>query len=94
VACLGVDPNDGAPIIVNAGVPGPRVPTPKYYPRAIIASANTRGADKVMYAGYYPMGLSLRRIFEELPGVPLRDEAWPKFLRDNAIRVFQLEDVA
>ena len=30
-----------------------------------------------MYAGYYPMGLSLERIFAELPGVPLRDEVWP-----------------
>lgn len=64
---------------------------PKYYPKAIIDYANTRGADKVMYAGYYPMGLSLRRIFEEMPNVPLEDEVWPKFLRDNAVRVFNLE---
>jgi uncharacterized protein len=63
---------------------------PKYYPKAIIDYANTRGADKVMYAGYYPMGLSLRRIFEELPHVPLRDEVWPKFLRENALRVFKI----
>lgn len=63
---------------------------PKYYPKAIIEYANTRGSDKVMYAGYYPMGLSLRRIFEEMPNVPLRDEVWPKFLRNNAIRVFGL----
>jgi len=64
---------------------------PKYYPKAIIDYANTRGADKVMYAGYYPMGLSLRRIFEELPNVPLRDEVWPKFLRENALRVFKID---
>jgi uncharacterized protein len=63
---------------------------PKYYPQAIIDFANTRGADKVMYAGYYPMGLSLRRIFEEMPNVPLKDHVWPKFLRDNALRVFNL----
>jgi uncharacterized protein len=63
---------------------------PKYYPKAIIDYANTRGADKIMYAGYYPMGLSLRRIFEELPDVPLKDEVWPKFLRENAMRVFKL----
>jgi uncharacterized protein len=131
------------PIIVNAGVPGPRVPmgcqhvelfdqvcydfpdlrivmrhgaepwqelavklmlkwpglyympsafAPKYYPEAIVDYANTRGADKVMYAGYYPMGLSLRRIFDELAQVPFRDEVWPKFLRDNAVRVFGLDD--
>ena len=64
---------------------------PKYYPKAIIDYANTRGADKIMYAGYYPMGLSLRRIFEEMPHVPLKDEVWPKFLRDNARRVFKLD---
>ena len=64
---------------------------PKYYPRAIIDYANTRGADKVMYAGYYPMGLTLDRIFTELPHVPFRDHVWPKFLRDNAVEVFGLE---
>jgi uncharacterized protein len=63
---------------------------PQYYPKAIIDYANTRGADKIMYAGYYPMGLSLRRIFDELPNVPLKDEVWPKFLRENAVRVFKL----
>jgi predicted TIM-barrel fold metal-dependent hydrolase len=64
---------------------------PKHYPEAIIKFANTRGADKIMYAGYYPMGLSLERIFTEMPNVPFRDHVWPKFLRDNAIRVFKLD---
>ncbi|MBM3662275.1 MAG: amidohydrolase [Actinobacteria bacterium] len=63
---------------------------PKYYPRAIIDYANTRGADKVMYAGYFPMGLTLERIFTELPDVPLRDEVWPKFLRHNAAKVLKI----
>ena len=63
---------------------------PRYYPEAIIKFANTRGAQKVMYAGYYPMGLSLDRIFKELPDVPFREEVWPKFLRENAERVFKL----
>jgi predicted TIM-barrel fold metal-dependent hydrolase len=65
---------------------------PKYYPQSIIDYANTRGADKVMYAGYFPMGLSLERIFTELPNVPFKDDVWPKFLRENAARVFKLED--
>ena len=64
---------------------------PKYYPKDIIHYANTRGADKILYAGYYPMGLSLDRIFEELPGVPFRDHVWPKFLRENALRVLKLD---
>ena len=129
------------PIIINAGVPGPRVPmlcqhvelfddvcydfpelrivmrhgaepwqalaiklmlkwpglyymtsafAPKHYPKEILAYANTRGIDKVMYAGYYPMGLSLDRIVSELRNLPLRDEVWPRFLRDNATDVFRL----
>ena len=67
---------------------------PKHYPKAIIDYANRRGADRIMYAGYYPMGLSLRRIFEELPNVPFKDEVWPKFLRENTVRVFKLEALA
>lgn len=65
---------------------------PRYYPKDIVDFANTRGADKIMYAGYFPMGLSLERIFAELPEVPFRDHVWPKFLRENAVRVFQLEE--
>lgn len=129
------------PILVNVGVPGPRLPmapqhvelvdevcwffpelkfvmrhgaepwqglavklmlkypnlyystsafAPKHYPREIIDFANSRGADKIMYAGYFPMGLSLERIFAELEAVPFKDEVWPKFLRDNARRVFNI----
>ena len=65
---------------------------PKHYPKEIINFANTRGADKVMYAGYFPMGLSLERIFSELPNVAFRDHVWPKFLSENARRVFKLDE--
>jgi len=64
---------------------------PRYYPKEILDFANTRGADKVMYAGYFPMGLSLDRIMRELPDVPLKADVWPKFLRENAMRVFKLD---
>jgi predicted TIM-barrel fold metal-dependent hydrolase len=64
---------------------------PKYYPKDIVNFANKRGSGQVMYAGYFPMGLSLDRIFEEMPEVPFRDDVWPKFLRENAIRVFKLD---
>ncbi len=60
---------------------------PKYYPKDIVDYANTRGADKIIYAGYFPMGLSLERIMTELPTVPFKDDVWPKFLRENALRV-------
>jgi len=63
---------------------------PRHYDKRIIEYANTRGADKVIYAGYFPMGLSLDRIFGELPDVPFRDHVWPKFLRENAERVLKI----
>jgi len=63
---------------------------PKYYPKAIVDYANTRGSDKVLYAGYFPMGLSLERIFRDMPGVPFKDEVWPKFLYGNAARILGL----
>lgn len=65
---------------------------PKHYPKAILDYANSRGADRVLYAGYFPMGLSLERIFSELPGVALKDDVWPKFLYDNAARILGLEN--
>ncbi|NLY95116.1 MAG: amidohydrolase family protein [Myxococcales bacterium] len=63
---------------------------PKHYPKAVIDYANTRGKHKIMYAGYFPMGLSLERIFTDLRQVPFKDDVWPAFLRDNAVRVFKL----
>ncbi|HEY2196117.1 MAG TPA: amidohydrolase family protein [Mycobacterium sp.] len=64
---------------------------PKYYPKAIIDYANSRGAEKILYAGYFPMGLSLERIFSDMPNVPLKAEVWPKFLYGNAARILGLE---
>ena len=64
---------------------------PRYYPKAVIDYANTRGADKVLYAGYFPMGLTLERIMTEMQAVPFRDHVWPRFLRENALRVLKLE---
>jgi len=60
---------------------------PKHYPKAVIDYANSRGADKVIYAGYFPMGLSLERIMTDMQNLPLRDEVWPKFLRENAAKL-------
>ena len=60
---------------------------PKHYDQRIIDYANSRGGDRVIYAGYFPMGLTLERIFADLPHVPFNDDVWPKFLRHNAARV-------
>ncbi|MDP6828440.1 MAG: hypothetical protein QF515_15220 [Pseudomonadales bacterium] len=59
-------------------------------PPAIVDYATTRGADKVMYAGYFPMGLTVERIMTDMEQVPFKDEVWPKFLRDNTRKVLGL----
>jgi predicted TIM-barrel fold metal-dependent hydrolase len=63
---------------------------PKHYPADIVRYANTRGADKIIFSGYFPAGLTYDRQFAELPNVEFRDHVWPKFLRENAQRVFNL----
>ena len=63
---------------------------PRYYPQPIIDYANSRGSDKIIYGGYFPFGLTLDRIFAELAALPLREYVWPKFLSENARRVFRL----
>jgi predicted TIM-barrel fold metal-dependent hydrolase len=63
---------------------------PKHYPKSVIRYANTRGADKVMYAGYFPMGLSLDRIFSDMRQVPFNENVLPKFLYENAKKLLKL----
>lgn len=60
---------------------------PKHYPKAIIDYANSRGSDKIIYGGYFPVGLTYERIFNDLVNVPFKPEVWPKFLSGNAKRV-------
>ena len=65
---------------------------PKYYPKAIIDYANSRGADKMIYGGYFPMGLSVERIMTDMQALPLKDHVWPKFLSENARKVLKLDN--
>jgi predicted TIM-barrel fold metal-dependent hydrolase len=64
---------------------------PRHYPKAIIDYANTRGADKILYAGYFPAGLTYDRIWGDMADVPFKDDVWPKFLRENALKVLKLD---
>jgi predicted TIM-barrel fold metal-dependent hydrolase len=64
---------------------------PKHYPKAIIDYANSRGAEKILYAGYHPMGISIERIMTEMKAVPFRDPVWSKFLYENSLRVLKLD---
>ncbi len=64
--------------------------SPKHYPEAIIEYANSRGADKIIYGGYFPFALELDRIFEEFSDVPFRDHVWEPFLRTNAANLLKV----
>jgi predicted TIM-barrel fold metal-dependent hydrolase len=68
--------------------------SPRYYPSAIVDYANTRGAERVIYGGYFPMGLQLERIMQELDDVPLKDDVWSLFLSGNARRVLRIGGVS
>ena len=37
------------------------------------------------------MGLELERIFRELADLQLKDDVWPMFLRQNALRVLSID---
>jgi predicted TIM-barrel fold metal-dependent hydrolase len=60
---------------------------PKHIPGAIIDYANTRGADRVMFATDYPL-LTHERCMNEVRALPFRDiERFTKFVAGNAQRV-------
>ena len=61
---------------------------PKHIPPAIIAYANTRGADRVMFGSDYPL-LTHQRCMDEVRALPLRDsDRFTKFVARNAQRLF------
>jgi len=62
---------------------------PRYYPRDVLALLDRRAPNKVIWAGYWPI-LSYDRLFTELAALPLKPEAWPRFLAGNAIEAFRL----
>lgn len=69
---------------------------PQHYPSAILDYLNARGAEKVVYGGYFPMALTLDRIFVELDGLAttgrIRPDRWEPFLSGNARRILGLND--
>jgi predicted TIM-barrel fold metal-dependent hydrolase len=61
---------------------------PKHLPPAIVAYANTRGADRVMFASDYPL-LTHERCIREAAELPFRDQdRFDKFIGANARRLF------
>ena len=62
---------------------------PKRVPQELWQFANSRGANKLMWASDYPL-LPMERTAREGWEVPLKEEVKRRYLRDNAIEVFKL----
>jgi uncharacterized protein len=60
---------------------------PKYLPAELIQFMNTRGQDKILFASDHPV-LSFDRCLREAAELPLRDGVLEKYLRGNALAVF------
>jgi predicted TIM-barrel fold metal-dependent hydrolase len=63
---------------------------PSEIPGEIVAFANEDGAQQVLFAGDPPPGTARERVYKEAREIAFARHVWPRFLRDNAMRVFQL----
>ncbi len=63
---------------------------PRYYPPQLIHFMSTYGKDKVLFATNFPM-LSLEKCADQARALGLPDDVRPRFLRENARRVFRLD---
>jgi predicted TIM-barrel fold metal-dependent hydrolase len=63
---------------------------PKYWPKSFVHYANSYGSHKVMFGTDWPVIDPIRAI-EEVDHLNLREESKKLMLRDNAIKVFNLD---
>lgn len=64
---------------------------PKYWPKQFTHYINSFGQDKVIFGTDYPV-LPFKRTVEDIDNLGLRPEARRKLMRDNAVRVYGLDD--
>lgn len=62
---------------------------PKHYPKAIVDFLNTRGRDRVLYAGYWPM-MSYSDVLGQIAQLPIRSKSLRPFLYDNFFEAFKI----
>jgi hypothetical protein len=65
--------------------------SPKYWPDSFVKYLNSYGQRKVLFGTDFPV-LDFERTMQEVLGLGLKPEVLPKFLRDNAARIFKLPD--
>ena len=65
--------------------------SPKYWPESFVKFINSFGQDKVMFGTDFPI-LDFERTRGEIEALGLKPEARKKLLRDNAVRVYKLNE--
>lgn len=64
---------------------------PQYWDPSLVRFLNSRGQDKVLFGTDWPI-IGFERAMREIDALELRDGPKQKLLRDNAVRVYGLED--
>ena len=64
---------------------------PKYWPKEFIQYINSFGQDKVLFGTDYPV-LPFKRTIEDIDALGLKPQVRRKLLRDNTIRVYDLDN--
>ena len=65
--------------------------SPKYWPDSVVRYINSYGQDKVIFGSDFPV-LRFQRTVEEINQLELKPEVRRKFMRDNVVRIYGLED--
>lgn len=63
---------------------------PKYFPPSLVAYANSRLKDQVIFGSDWPV-IDVERWLREFEELPIKDEVRPKILLENAVRFFQID---
>jgi hypothetical protein len=61
---------------------------PKYLEPNVVKFINSRGQDKVIWGSN---GLSFKTMLEQIDALGLKEQVKQKLLRDNAIKIFNLD---
>jgi len=64
---------------------------PKYWPSSFVNYINTYGQDKVIFGTDFPV-LDFERTRQEIENLKLREISKRKFLRDNVIKLYKLDE--
>ncbi len=65
--------------------------SPRYWPESVVRYINSYGQNKVIFGSDFPV-LRFQRTVKEIDDLGLKPEVRRKFMRDNVIRLYGLED--